>query len=62
VDGNRRGAFATCAIFLRLNGYVMSVSPGPAERILVSRVISGHAELQEIAGWIEKTLSATSPG
>ena len=59
VDGNKRVAFATCAIFLRLNGYEMKVSTRPAEEFLVSRVISGHADLQEIAGWIERTLSAT---
>jgi len=60
IDGNKRVAFATCAIFLRLNGYEMKVNARTAERFLVSRVISGHADLQEMAKWIEKTLSLVS--
>jgi hypothetical protein len=39
----------------------MRVSARSGEEFLVSRVISGHADLQEISGWMEKTLSATSP-
>jgi death-on-curing protein len=61
VDGNKRVAFATCAIFLLLNGYEMKVDAIAAERFMVSRVISGHADLLEIARWIEKTLSSAPP-
>ncbi len=56
VDGNKRVAFATCAVFLRLNGYQMEVSAKPAERFLVQRVITVHTEAKEIAAWIENTL------
>ena len=57
VDGNKRVAFATCAIFLRLNGYRLRVEAEPAERFLVDRVIVARAELPEITGWIEERLS-----
>lgn len=53
TDGNKRVAFALTAIFLRMNGYRLPVSPPEGERFLVRRVIEGRADLDEITGWIE---------
>jgi len=58
VDGNKRVAFASAAVFLRLNGFRLVVAAEPAERFLIDRVIVGHAELTEIANWIEEHLVA----
>ena len=60
VDGNKRIAFALCAIFLRLNGYRLIAHPDEAERFLIERVIAGRAPLAEIAQWIEQTLEAVA--
>lgn len=53
VDGNKRVAFATTAVFLRLNGYQLSCDADAAEAFLVDRVIVGHADVFEIAGVLE---------
>lgn len=56
VDGNKRVAFATCAIFLRLNGYLLEVDADDAERFLVERVIRAQADLPEITVWLESIM------
>lgn len=58
IDGNKRVAFATCAVFLRVNGFLVSVEPAPAETFLIERVIAGHAELSEITSWLEAAMRA----
>lgn len=58
VDGNKRVAWASSLVFLRMNGYRVRVSADEAERFLIERVIVGHAELAAIAGWIEKHMRA----
>lgn len=54
VDGNERMAFALCAVFLRVNGYALEVDADEAEAFLVDRVITQHAELDEITGRLER--------
>ncbi len=39
VDGNKRGAFAATAVFLRMNGYKLVVDADEAERFLIEDVI-----------------------
>jgi death-on-curing protein len=60
VDGNKRVAFATCAVFLRVNGYRLRVDAAAAERFLIDRVIVARAELAEIAAWLEGIMVAVS--
>ncbi len=54
VDGNKRVAFATTAIFLRMNGYRLKVDPDNGEAFIIDRVIRRKAEIDEIAAWLEK--------
>ena len=54
VDGNKRVAFATTAIFLRLNGYSIKVSADEGDKFIVEQLIVKKLELAEIASWIEK--------
>lgn len=54
VDGNKRVAFATPAIFLRMNGYRLKVEPGTAEAFLVNRIIQEKTSIQDIAAWLER--------
>ena len=58
VDGNKRLAFALAAVFLEMNEYALVAGADDAERFLIDRVIVGHAEVDEIAGWIEQHLAS----
>ena len=53
VDGNKRVAFATTAIFLRMNGYRLHVEPGAGESFLVDEVIQKRIPIEDIATWLE---------
>ena len=53
VDGNKRVAFATTAIFLELNGFPLTVTADDAEAFLIEEVIQASAPIDEIAAWIE---------
>ncbi len=54
IDGNKRVAFATSAIFLRMNGYRLKVDADNGESFIIDRVIKNKANLDEIATWLEK--------
>jgi death-on-curing protein len=58
IDGNKRIARASSVIFLRMNGYRVSVGADEAERFLIDQVIVGRAELQALAMWLEKRMRA----
>ena len=53
VDGNMRVAFAGTAIFLRMNGYRLSVKPDEGESFLVEQVIKKRVTIEAIAAWLE---------
>jgi death on curing protein len=54
IEGNKRVAFATTAILLRMNGYRLKVDADNGESFLIERVIKNKAEISEIADWLEK--------
>ena len=58
VDGNKRIAFATTAIFLRMNKYRLKVDADNGESFLIERVIKKKADIKEIADWLEKHMIA----
>ena len=53
VDGNKRVAFAGTAIFLRMNGYRLSVKPDEGEAFLVNHVIQKRIAIEDITTWLE---------
>lgn len=53
VDGNKRVAFASTAIFLRMNGYRLSVMPDDGESFVVEQVIKKRVTIEAIAAWLE---------
>ncbi len=57
VDGNKRVAWASSMVFLRMNGYRVRVSADDAEQFLIDEVIVGRAEIAAIAGWLERHMS-----
>lgn len=53
VDGNKRVAFAATAIFLRMNGYRLSVKADDGETFIVDHIIQRGAAIEDIATWLE---------
>jgi death-on-curing protein len=58
VDGNKRVAFAVTAIFLRMNGFRLSVEPDNGESFLIKDVIQRKASIEVIAKWLERHMKA----
>lgn len=58
VDGNKRVAFATTAIFLRMNGFRLKVDADNGESFIIDMVIKEKSEIDEIADWLEKHMKA----
>ena len=58
VDGNKRVAFATTAIFLRMNGYRLKVDPDNGEEFIIESLIKKKAGIETIAAWLEKYMKA----
>lgn len=54
IDGNKRVAFATTAIFLRMNGYRLKVDADNGESFMIETVIKNKASIEVIAAWLEK--------
>jgi death on curing protein len=54
VDGNKRIAFATTAIFLRMNGYRLKVDADNGESFLIDQVITKRVSIEVISAWLEK--------
>jgi len=59
VDGNKRVAFATTAIFLRMNGYRLKVESDAAETFLIDRVIQEKISIQQMATWLERQMRSS---
>jgi len=53
VDGNKRVAFACTAIFLRMNGYRLSVHPDDGESFMIDQIIQKKIAIEDIASWLE---------
>lgn len=60
VDGNKRVAFATTAIFLRMNGFRLQVDPDNGESFMIETVIGRRAPIETLAEWLEKHMRRVS--
>jgi death-on-curing protein len=56
VDGNKRVAFASTAIFLRMNDYRLQVHPDDGETFLIDQIIQQKASIEDIAAWLESRM------
>ncbi len=56
ADGNKRVAFAATAIFLRMNGYRLSVNTEEGESFIVESVIQDRIPIEEITYWLERRM------
>ena len=59
VDGNKRVAFFATDVFLRLNGWKMSVAPGPAHAFLVGHLERNACDYEHLLAWIRASLVRT---
>ena len=62
VDGNKRVAFAATAIFLRMNGYRLSVKVDEGETFMVDHVIRKRVVIEDIATWLEARMKRVGQG
>ena len=62
VDGNKRVAFAATAIFLRMNGYRLSVKADDGETFLVNQVIQKRIAIENITTWLESRMKRVEQG
>lgn len=53
VDGNKRVAFASTAIFLRMNGYRLLCNADNGETFMIETLIKKKADIETIAAWLE---------
>ena len=58
IDGNKRVAFATTAIFLRMNGYRLKVDADNGESFIINDLIKKKISIEIIAVWLEKHMKA----
>ena len=56
VDGNKRVAFFSTDVFLRLNGYKMSVEPKAAHAFLMELFDSNDCDLEHLSPWIRSSI------
>jgi death-on-curing protein len=61
IDGNKRMSFALTAVFLRTNGFKLTVTADDGETFLIDQVIRAKVELQPIADWLEKHMTEITP-
>lgn len=54
IDGNKRVAFASTAIFLKMNGFSLHLSADDGEHLLIELIINQRADLETIARWLEQ--------
>ncbi len=60
IDGNKRVAFATTAIFLRMNGYRLKIDPDNGESFIIDEVIKNKVTIEVISKWLEKHMRAAN--
>ena len=56
VDGNKRVAFFATDVFLRLNGWKLSVEAKEAHAFLIGLLEEGKCDLKHLLPWIRKSM------
>ena len=56
VDGNKRVAFFVTDVFLRANGWKLSVEARTAHRFLIGLLERGECDFEHLLPWIRKAL------
>lgn len=61
IDGNKRTAYASTGLFLRMNGLALDAKADDAEAFVL-RVVAGELELDEIERWMDSHVTRASSG
>ena len=56
IDGNKRVAFFTTDVFLRLNGWKLDVDPTKAHRFLLGHLEAGTCDFDRLLPWIRRSV------
>ena len=56
VDGNKRVAFFATDVFLRLNGWKLSVSADEGERFITDMLDNNARSFENVLGWIRSSI------
>jgi death-on-curing protein len=56
VDGNKRVAFFTCDVFLRLNGWKLEVDSDAGYEFIVGSLEQGMCDYEHLLPWIQQHL------
>lgn len=57
VDGNKRVAFFSTDVFLRLNGWKLLVDPDKAHAFLIDLLERGECRVEKLLPWIRESLA-----
>ena len=57
VDGNKRVAFFSTDVFLRINGYKMTVEPKAAYAFLMGLFDANTCDLEHLTPWIRSSIT-----
>lgn len=61
VDGNKRTAFVSAVLFLRINGQILKADQAEAA-IMVLRLAAGELQEPELAEWLRRRSAPPDPG
>jgi death-on-curing protein len=61
IDGNKRVAFFSADVFLRLNGWKLEVEPETAHRFLIGLLDRGECDFDRLLPWIQDALVRLPP-
>ena len=53
LDGNKRIAFASVDVFLRLNGYALEVDPAEAHKFITEKIATREFRVAAILSWLK---------
>ena len=56
IDGNKRVAFFSTDVFLRLNGYKLAVEPKAAHAFLIGLFETNSCDLEHLTPWIRSAV------
>lgn len=57
IDGNKRVAFFATDVFLRMNGWKLSVDGSVAHKFLIGHLEAGSCNYDTLQSWINKSLT-----
>ncbi len=60
LDGNKRVAFFTCDVFLRLNGWKLRVKPDAGHEFIIGTLKRGECTYENLLPWIQANIKPLS--